>query len=272
MTPPEHYDVAILSALHKPELEKILSIKRESWEELPASAEDPATYYANTFTTAKSKRSIRVIAAAPNQMGMPASAVLATKMILRFRPKLVAMVGIAAGVRGENRGFGDILAPAHTFDYGAGKVTSSNGKLEFKPDPKPLDIHNRLLSRLQKWSSNRNQLDAIYAEWQARKPSTVLNLHLGPLGSGAAVVAAYQTIDDIGLHWRKLIGVEMEAYGVHLACREAADPDPMFLCMKGICDFADSSKDDDWQDYAAFTSAQLFHRFLTEEWDNLFPR
>jgi nucleoside phosphorylase len=88
------------------------------------------------------------------------------------------------------------------------------------------------------------------------------------LGSGAAVIDAEQPVLDVLEHWRKLIGVEMEAYGVHLACQTAASPSPEFLCIKSICDFA-AKKTDDWQDYAAFTAAELCHRFLTEEWENL---
>ena len=40
--------------------------------------------------------------------------------------------------------------------------------------------------------------------------------------------------------------------------------------MKSICDFA-HDKDDDWQDYAAYTSSELCHRFIVAEWDRLFP-
>ena len=179
------------------------------------------------------------------------------------------MVGIAAGVKTDEQGFGDILAPDYTLDYGAGKVTAHDGKLHFKPDPNPLDIHPRLRDRLKDWSSDRRHLEDIYNRWPAKKPRTVLHLHVGPLGSGAAVLNTRQPVDDVLDHWRKLIGVEMDAYGVHLACRDAAEPQPAFLCMKSICDFA-ADKTDDWQDYAAYTAAELCHRFLAEEWENLY--
>jgi nucleoside phosphorylase len=92
------------------------------------------------------------------------------------------------------------------------------------------------------------------------------------LGSGAAVVAARETVEATQEHWRKLIGIEMEAYGVHHASQIAVHPAPLFLCMKSISDFAGPDKNDAFQDYAAFIAAQLCHLFLTEEWDNLFPR
>lgn len=262
-------DIAIVCALHAPELEKLLLTGLAGWSELPARGDDPQTYHTTSYATS-SGQSLSVVASSPCQMGLSASAVLATKMILRFRPRLVAMVGIAAGVRETSHGFGDILAAQQTFDYGAGKVTSDGNKTEFRPDPNPIPIHPRLLDRLKAWERDRTELDAIQRQWPAKRPRTQLLLNIGPLASGAAVLDSSAPVAEIRSHWRKLIGVEMEAYGVHCACQNAVDPPPMFLCLKSICDFA-HDKGDDWQDYAAFTSVQLLHRFIVAEWNRLFP-
>jgi nucleoside phosphorylase len=264
----QSFDVSIVCALHIPELEKVLKTGEQPWETLPQLLDDPHTYYHTTYTTQKGN-SIRVIAAAPNQMGLAASAVLATKMILRFHPRLVAMVGIAAGIATDSQGFGDILAAEHTFDYGAGKVTAEEGKLIFKPDPKPLEIHTKLHGRLKEWQARRTGLNDIYEQWEGPKPDKILRLHVGPLGSGAAVIDTKEPVADVKKHWRKLVGVEMEAYAVHRACKDTVTPEPMYLCLKSICDFAEK-KEDAWQPYAAFTAAQLFYRFLIIEWENLF--
>lgn len=103
---------------------------------------------------------------------------------------------------------------------------------------------------------------------RAHKPPTPLRMHSGPLASGASVLATSEPIDEIRHHGRKLIGVEMEAYAVHLACHAAVDPPPAFVCMKSVCDFADE-KNDDWQPYAAFTAAEAFRAFLRDEWEAL---
>jgi nucleoside phosphorylase len=233
---------------------------------------DPHSYYATTYTTARGTE-LRVVAAATNQMGMPASAVLATKMIIRFRPRLVAMVGIAAGVQGKGRGFGDVLAAEHTFDYGSGKAAlegeKGHEKVAFHPDPKPLDVDTRLLGRLRHWQSHRGAvLDEIRRAWSATPPETALKLHIGPMASGAAVVDAKEPVDQIVEYWRKLVGLEMEAYAVHRACKDTIEPPPKFLCLKAISDLG-HDKTDDWRSYAAFTAAELCYRFLVEEWENL---
>jgi nucleoside phosphorylase len=261
-------DLIVVCALQKPELEKVMRTGTE-WTALPSSPRDPHVYYQSTFTTALGK-TLKVVAAAPNQMGLPASAVLATKMILRFQPKLVALVGIAAGVKQDTQGFGDILAGDQTFDSGAGKlVTDDSGRLTLRPSTDPLPIHPRLLARLRERVRTEKGLNEIQRSWQALHPRTPLKLHVGPIASGAAVVATPGPVGETLSHWRKLVGFEMEAYAVHRACSDALDPPRPFLCLKGICDFANEGKNDDWQDYAAFTAAQFCHRFIVEEWDNL---
>jgi nucleoside phosphorylase len=262
------FDVAVICALHKPELEKVLRTGKENWLKLPTEPSDPQTYYKSTYTTLAGTQ-LRVIAAAPNQMGPPAAAALAAKMILRFKPRLVAMVGIAAGARTDPTGFGDVLAPDTTLDYTSGKITDSGGKVSFKPDPKPIHINSRLLSLLHEWRSNSRELFEIWNNWQASKPPQPPNLIIGPLASGSSVVANRAVVDDVALHWRKLIGLEMEAYAVHCACRDTVNPETPFLALKAICDFADGSKNDEWQPYAAYVAAELLHRILATDWENL---
>jgi nucleoside phosphorylase len=263
------YDLVIVCALHEKELDSVLDTGVTPWQPLQID-NDPTSYYHTTYSRADGAP-LSVIAAAAPQMGMTDSAVLATKMILRFAPQLVAMVGIAAGADEAKQGFGDILAPNTTFDYGSGKLVSDGDDLKLKPDPKPLAIEAPLFARLQAWKRQRRHVDAIRQAWRGEKPRTPLEIHVGPLGSGSAVLDARKPLTDVVEHWRKLIGIEMEAHGVHLACQNACTPKPWFLCIKSICDFA-ANKSDAWQHYAAFTAAQFFHQFVTEEWHNFsFP-
>jgi nucleoside phosphorylase len=201
-------------------------------------------------------------------MGLVASGVLAAKMIWRFRPKLVCIVGIAAGAKSGKQGFGDILAPDQTFDYGSGKTTFTKGAIQILPNPNPLQISAKLQGRLNEWQRERTSLDTILKSWPAKKPRTQLDLHIGPLFSSPTVLDASRPVKEVTSHWRKLIGVEMEAHAVHRACHDTVEPVPMFLCLKSICDFT-QGKNDDWQHFAAFTSAQLLYKFLIAEWPTL---
>jgi nucleoside phosphorylase len=263
---PSPFDLAVVCALHEPELEAVFSFSK--WTNGPRMPSDPQTYYSSTWTT-KGNKKLRVVVAAPNQMGLTASAVLSAKMILQFRPKMLAMAGIAAGARSTKQGFGDILVPDQTFDYGSGKTTSIKGESKILPSPNPIQMNAKLLGRLKEWQRERTGLDQISKAWQAAKPNTRLSLHIGPMFSSPTVADSAQPVEDMLNHWRKLIGLEMEAHAVHRACNDTIDPGPLFLCAKSICDFAEN-KSDDWQHYAAYTSARFIHRFVLAEWMTLF--
>jgi nucleoside phosphorylase len=54
---------------------------------------------------------------------------------------------------------------------------------------------------------------------------------------------------------RKLLGIEMEAYGVMCAADDLPTPQPRAIVLKGVSDFADSAKSDAFREYAAYVSA-----------------
>lgn len=96
-------DIVIICALPDPELDKVKKAGGHAWTELPVMSTDPHSYYTTSYTTVKGAH-LQVVAAAPNHMGMPASAVLATKMIIRFRPRLVAWWALPPAYRIRGKG------------------------------------------------------------------------------------------------------------------------------------------------------------------------
>jgi nucleoside phosphorylase len=87
-------------------------------------------------------------------------------------------------------------------------------------------------------------------------------MHLGPVASGASVVADPSFLEEVKLQHRKLLGVEMEAYGVLAAAEESPLPQPKAFSIKSVCDFGDENKNDQFQHYAAFTSASALKIFV----------
>ena len=63
---------------------------------------------------------------------------------------------------------------------------------------------------------------------------------------------------------RDLIAVEMEVYGVYYAANWAISPRPQFIAIKSVCDYADAEKNDDFHDYAAYTSVRVFEKMAKE--------
>jgi nucleoside phosphorylase len=199
-------------------------------------------------------------------MGLTATAILATQMILLFRPRFIAMVGIAAGTRSGKRGYGDILVADPSVDYASGKVTFHEGAEVFQPDPFPLPINVNLRTLIQEESRTRAGLDKITNAWSGTRPDSALRVHIGALGAADQVVDSDARVAEVQRNWRKLIGLEMETYALYRAAHEAPRPRPLHASFKAVCDFA-AEKTDAWQSYAAFTAAEYARRFVCTHWN-----
>lgn len=255
------YDLAIITALRDPELKAILELDGK-WRSHTVAG-DQFEYFVGSFDN--EKKHMKVVAAAALHMGMSGAVVLATKLISNFKPRRIVMAGIAAGAI-ENAGLGDILAAELSFDYGSGKITYSESMdSHFEPDYKPISISSEYVSELQSSSKEKYILDSIKNGWVSESPNTSLSLHIGPLGSGAGVIKNSRIIRDIKSHARKLIGIDMETYGVYYAAKNCSKPRPQeILSIKSISDFGDSNKNDRFQNYASYTSARFLYYFFME--------
>lgn len=251
-------DICILTALYKPELTAVLNIPW-NWQSL-AIATDPTEYYSGSF---KGKdRNFTVIAACSSRMGMPAASVLAMKMITTFKPKYLVMTGITAGVPGKVE-LGDIIAADPSWDYGSGKLTAGKNGQAFEAAPHQLGLDTLLRGKLQRFSRDAQQLNSIRLGWPV-SPPPLLTLHVGPLASGASVLEDPEITESIQGQHRKLLGVEMEAYGVFAAANDAPYPQPSAFVLKSVCDFANAEKNDGHQDYASYTSARALQMFAEQ--------
>jgi len=203
--------------------------------------------------------------------------------IVRCNPRVVILVGIAAGFPEAGVNLGDILIPFSIVPYelakifeqptdagfpptGAppGMITSAAATVKFQHRGDPLDVSHRLwgwaealscdpkrpwLDRLQTpRPPSSNEFPAIHADRRFK------------LGSGDKLVASefaearQWLIDEYG---RYAIGLEMEGYGAMIACRSVDKP---FLLVKASQDPATAAKNhaatkDRWRQYAAAASA-----------------
>jgi nucleoside phosphorylase/CheY-like chemotaxis protein len=253
-------DLCVMTALYEPEFSSLLDIPW-NWSEAEVPG-DGTMFYKGTYMSAGQPRN--VMAACAATMGIAASAVLATRMIHYFAPRYLAGVGILAGIRGRVE-LGDIIVADLCWEYGSGKRYVKDGASSFAAAPLHLPLNSFLRGKFASMTQDRAALHAIRDSWKAPKPTSDLSLHLGPVASGSAVIADASQLDVALQQHRKLIGIDMEAYGVMLAAHEAPLPEVKGFVIKSVCDFADDSKDDSVQHYAAFTSARALQAFV-EHW------
>ncbi|MDX2274292.1 MAG: hypothetical protein NW206_02485 [Hyphomonadaceae bacterium] len=263
-------DVGFVCALERPELEALRSAcgTDAAWKEI-GEARYTHVYRESALST-RSGKVLRVVATASTSMGLTAAAIATTQLIMQFRPRLVVMVGIAAGTHSGDKQFGDVLVADPSVDYNSGKVVDVQGIRDFLPDPYPIGLNPRLRSVLQKYSGDPSVFQRIRDQWGGELPVKANRAHIGPLGAADQVIDDHSRILEITSHWRKLVGVEMETYAVYRACHESPEPKPRFVSFKAVCDFA-ANKGDSWQAYAAFTAAHFAVDFLKTEWDALWP-
>lgn len=258
------YDVALVCALHDPELTALLKAfgGEGSWSKGPSIGQH---IYKTTTHVTPLGDTLRIVSGAPTYMGLTATAILATQMILLFRPRFIAMVGIAAGTRSTQRGYGDVLVADPSVDYASGKVSYHEGSEIFQPDPFPLPIHVGLRTIVQEDARTRAGLDSIKQSWPGPRPESELRVHIGPVGAADQVVDSRARVVEVQRNWRKLIGLEMETYALYRAAHEAPYPRPVHASFKSVCDFA-AEKSDAWQGYAAHCAAQYEKRFFDLHW------
>ncbi|WP_282160829.1 response regulator [Ulvibacterium marinum] len=256
------YDIAIITAV---EIEFKAVMELDANWVIEKVENDASIYYRGRFKN--SNKELKVIAANAPQMGMNAAATLSMKLINNFRPKYLVMLGIAACTRKrETHGFGDILVADQSWDGGAGKITENDkGELQFIPSANYLPLDSDLKEKINGYKSNESLLSEIRKNSKHKKTNTVLQIHVGPIASVAGVTENKAVIEELKKHQRKIIGLEMETYGVFYSAFNCSNPKPKALSLKSICDFGDLDKNDSFQDYAAYTSAQFFYHFAKNE-------
>jgi nucleoside phosphorylase len=249
--------LCVVTALQNPELSALLEIPWK-WKQVPLQ-NDPAAYYCGFLE--KNGQKHEVVAAAAPRMGMTAATILSMKMINQFRPRYLAMTGILAGVTGRCS-LGDIIAADPSWDWGSGKHQLKKGAHRFLPAPYQIPLNSFIRSKLSLLSNDKNALDEIRRGWKGPDPKTILKMYMGPVASGASVLGDRDMAKSIVQQHRKLIGIEMESYGVFAAADESPLPPPKAFSIKSVSDFADADKSDGHQEYAAYTSSAALRAFV----------
>jgi nucleoside phosphorylase len=197
------------------------------------------------------------------QQGSVSSALATTNLIRDFRPRLIVLLGIAAGYP-EEVSKGDVVVGSPVCCYEYEKVEDKVTERESRSF-NSLDYLLRIAKQLEGSPHN--------IPCSPPEPSTT-GVKLGPIATGNKVVASEVFRGKIRGVSRKMLALEMEAEGVAAAASHSYPPTP-FMVIKGISDFADPASKglrqrgspvealhDSWQTYASVASATALKKFL----------
>lgn len=254
-------DICVVTALADPEHRAILQWPIE-WSTDPFQLDSNTNVRRGTLISAQGDE-LSVVLACSRRMGSTEAACLTSKLIERFRPRMLAMAGICAGMEGSVN-LGDAILGSPVWDWTSSKWdVDKEGHDRVLPAPHLMEVPPEVASRFKLLQEDTQFMERVRNAWPASASPTSLRLHIGPCASGPIVVADGKTLEKLKVEQnRQILGLEMEAYGVYYAAHFAGLPRPLVMSLKSVCDFADPRKNDAMQKYAAYTSAQILYEFF----------
>ena len=203
----------------------------------------------------RGERFLRIAAVKPAAMGPIPAAVIATRAIRDWSPCAIIMTGICAGMEGIVR-FGYLVIANQVFEHSAG--TFRDGHLI--PFQQSVSQEPWMLQFLGGLHEDPRVINRLFASHAG--PSSVEvehDVHIGSMASGSFVVKDGSYMRSLLDKTSKLLALDMESYGVASAakmCSTMRRP-VSWLVVKGVADYGNSSKADDWHDYCCFVSARF---------------
>lgn len=250
----ESIDFAIIVALQEelnalklyfPELQLVQSTKSQT-----------RRYYTANIPT-RNGGIYRVVATLLNSMGNLEAAHATSDLISAWNPRYILVNGIAGGLNRSGQDFGDIVVSESITYYELGKIVGA----EITPRNKQFLSDQTLLGGLLNFTNGGWRFNLPSRPDGKPTSNTFPNVHVGPFASGEKIIANYDAANNLKKYQSNLIAVEMESAGVASAAFSALKKIG-FIAIRSICDFADSSKNDQWHEYAAKAAASYLRAFL----------
>lgn len=182
--------------------------------------------------------------------GIMDACVVTASVVERYRPRLIGMTGICAGVEGRVE-LGQVLACEICWEYQVGKFTPEG----FQIEPYQTTVSEEIRQRLLGLCRSERITDLIYRQMV---PEDIARCgpSLGTIVSGSAVIADGNVREFIRTQHRKIDAIEMELAGVFRAVN-LVDDGVVVVGVKAVADFADHKKSDKVQEFAATASAHF---------------
>ena len=176
------------------------------------------------------------------------SVILATQQAVNeFKPKAIIMIGIAFGKEPLKQNLGDVLVASQVASYEQQRIGEKNV------------IYRGTIAQCGPILLNRfrQALDWRFISEQGRE----IRFQVGPILSGEKLIDQSQYKNELFGAFPQAIGGEMEGAGLYaVAARSGLE----WIIVKGICDWADGTKNDDAQPLAATTAASLVYHVLSD--------
>lgn len=181
-------------------------------------------------------------------LGRQGATLTTERVINELKPKAVFLLGIAFGIDSNKQKLGDVLIAESIFPYELQKLNNDFAIHRGQSVPCGHTLSERFRMRRADW---KPIIDGKLIE---------VNVHQGLVLSGEKVINNKEFKDALVKEFPTAIGGEMEGAGAY----SAVNPPTEVILIKSICDWADGSKDDNAQPFAAFTAVSLAKYVLSK--------
>lgn len=199
----------------------------------------------------------------PTRMGLVNSAVVCARAIDLFKPKLICMSGICAGIDGKANIY-DVIIPDVCHQHDSGKWTSSG----FVPELYSVQIDhaaklkiNEIIKKPDFINSLQNEVVLKGNEFPKDAVELNFNVIMAPASSGSSVVADHNMLEEIKAQHRKCTAFEMESFALYEAARQSLHK-PIYFSAKSVVDNGDNHKGDDFHRVACLVSAKTVYELI----------
>jgi nucleoside phosphorylase len=184
-----------------------------------------------------------------------------------YRAQLWVLVGMAAGLKGKIRK-GDVSFPKTVWFYEPGRQNLDT----FEPRPQTAG-RGRIERQLVRFDPSSPKLtrrlrDALAGLPARHRPADLpadfvpdVSVMTDAVAAGELLLRDPNVLASLHAMNQRIVLGDQESYGFALACR-----DVYWLVARGICDYGDSEKTDDWQYLATLMAVHSVLEFLEQDY------
>jgi adenosylhomocysteine nucleosidase len=184
------------------------------------------------------------------RMGLVDASIITSRAIDRFNPRIVAISGICAGIRGK-ADIGTLVVADICWEYQAGKWSDNAFKIEHYDIGIDADVKTTLNQLILADPKGKGIKDELIEDEVLFK-----SIVIEPMATGSAVIASRSRMGEIEKQHRKMAALDMETYGVYRAAALSAST-PLFFGAKMVVDNGDGDKGDRYHEYGCVVSARF---------------
>jgi nucleoside phosphorylase len=257
--PSELIDICVICALPE-EVRAFLEAVRQECHSIIKDGISPRYQYSYHLTKIRNDRNETLnlhISWLP-RYGSQEMTLHLSHILEEYHPCIIIMTGICAGDPRRVQ-LGDLVVADRTFTYDNGKFISDEyGRRVHEYDAMTYELQRSILQFIRLFNDSELLIERLErASSQFGKRRAVC--HVKPMASGSAV-RADSPFEEIRIPVRETAAIDMEGASLGLVMSDHRSIP--WLVVKGVSDYADQTKNDDYHKYAAHTSALYALSFI----------